>query len=203
MTYTKHLGALALALALTAPAAMATAAGAGTLPVARATTTTVGVSPRPSGSTELAAPDRDRTGSVLAEFTSEGRPPAWFEAHAKGLPGLAGGGSPAGPHQSVDSYSPGPWCVYDCIATGVAYKHGDGVKLVVETTVDATVTLLVCRDDDDDAAYCEYFDYASSVGAVTEFEWIIDPLDPGTYWVTAVATDTTGPTHAYGEFTLT
>lgn len=199
MKYTKHLGALALALV--GPAAVATAAGAGTLPVATPTTTTVGVSP--SGSTELAAPTKDRTGRVLAEFTSEGRPPAWFEAHAKGVPGLAGGGTSAGPHQSADSYSPGPWCVYDCIATGVAYEHGNGVKLVVETTVDATITLLVCRDDDDDAAYCEYFNYESSGGPVTEFEWVIDPLDPGTYWVTAVATDNTGSTHAFGEFTLT
>jgi hypothetical protein len=201
MKYTKHLGALALALV--GPAAMATAAGAGTLPVAAPTTTTTTVGVSPSGSSELAAPSNDRTGRVLAELTSEGRTPAWFEAHAKGVPGLAGGSSSAGPHQSADSYSPGPWCVYDCIATGVAYEHGDGVKLVVETTVDATITLLVCRDDDGNVADCEYFDYTSSEGPVTEFEWVIDPLDPGTYWVTAVAADNTGSTHAFGEFTLT
>lgn len=203
MTYTKHLAALALAL--TGPAAMATAAGAGTLPEASTvatTTTTVGRTALPSGSTELAAPGTDRTGRVLAELTSEGRPPAWYDPQAEGLALRSGGRSTAGPHQSVDSLSPGPWCVYDCIATGVAYEHGDGVKLVVETTVDATVTLLVCRDDDGDFAQCEYFAYESSVGPVTEFEWVIDPLDPGTYWVTAVATDSTGSTHAFGEFTL-
>lgn len=199
MKYTKHLGALALAL--TGPAALATAAGAGTLPEATATTTTVGVSPLPSGSTEAAAPGTDRTGRVLAELTSEGRPPAWYDPQAEGLPLRSGGGSAAGPTEGIDSLSPGPWCVHDCIATGVAYEHGDGVRLVVETTVDATVTLLVCRDDTGDYD-CEYLEIESSVGPVTEFEWVIDPLDPGTYWVTAVATDSTGSTHAFGEFTL-
>ncbi len=192
MNHTKHLCALAIALAV--PITTAASASAGTPPEA-ATATTTTTTGRTT-TVALADPGDDRT-RVLGELSTEGRTPTWYDPQRLRL---ASGGAATGPHQSVDSLSPGPWCVYQCIASGVAYAHGDGVELVLKTKVPADIQLIVCRDDDGDFD-CDYLatDWTLSE---TEFHWVIDPLPAGTYWVTAGATDATGTSHAFGEFTL-
>jgi hypothetical protein len=199
MTYTKPLTAIAIALALPVTAASAVLAGTPS-DVPTATTTTVAGRPTLApASADVADPGTAEPGRILGELDADGRPPRWFDPGA--LPLRSGGGTPAGP-QSVDAYSAGPWCIYQCITKGVAYAHGDGVELVVETSVPADIQLIVCRDDDGDFD-CDYLATEWTGSLETEFHWVIDPLDPGTYWVTAGATDANGDSSlAFGEFTL-
>ena len=191
-TYSKPLATVALALALSSAPALATAAGA---------SPDDGPVRHRSADTLVATGADDRHGRVLAELSPDGRR---LDGHGLGLGalpgGLAGGGGTAG-HGASGSLSAGPWCIYQCITSGVAYEHGDGVELVVETSVPADIVLLICRDDDGDS-YCDYHAWNSSGAGATEFNWVIDPLPAGTYWVTATATDTTGTSHAFGTFTL-
>ncbi len=188
MNCTKYLGTLAIAAGV--PLAAASAAGAAPPPSAAAATTTTTVGHAGS----LAWADA----RVVGELSTEGRAPRWYDPQR--FP-VRSAGIASGPHQSVDSLSPGPWCVYQCIASGVAYAHGDGVELVLETKVPADMQLIVCRDDDGDFD-CEYLATEWTGSPETEFHWVIDPLPAGTYWVTAAATDNTGTSHAFGEFTL-
>jgi hypothetical protein len=199
MTYSTPLTTLAMALALPA-AALASVPGLATA---------AGASPDGGPGHHQAADGRittttttgadHRSGRALGELTPEGPRPEGLGLTAR--PGGAAGGDARWPSAS-DSISAGPWCVYQCITEGVAYEHGDGARLVVETSVPAEIVLIVCRDDDADYD-CEYLEYSSSWPDVTEHELVLDPLEPGTYWVTATATDSTGTSHAFGEFTLT
>jgi len=187
MRYSKPLTTLALALALPA-AALANPAGAsaGEVPA------------RHQASDTLAAPGGDRAGTTIGTLSP--LRPGSPAPDLAGRPRVTPGGGPRWPSAS-DSISPGPWCVYQCITSGVAYRHGDGVRLVLETSSPADMVLIVCRDDNDDYD-CDYHAAKWSDPGQTEFEWVIEPLDPGTYWVTAAATDATGTSHAFGQFTL-
>jgi hypothetical protein len=74
---------------------------------------------------------------------------------------------------------------------GVAYPRGFGALLVVETHVPADLMMTVVADGngDGDGDY-EYHQYTYSPGAVTEFSWALDHLDPGrTYYDMVAATD--------------
>jgi hypothetical protein len=159
----------------------------------------------PGAATSLAATPDERPGRVLGRLSTDGGPPVWADLTSGPRRTGGGGGGGGEPHwpSASDSVSAGPECIYQCIVSGIAYEHGNGVKLVVKTSVPADITLIVCRDDDGDAFSCEYHAIEWSDPDVTEFEWVIDPLPAGTYWVTAVATDSTGSSHGFGEFTLT
>jgi hypothetical protein len=114
-------------------------------------------------------------------------------------------GAPASPTPLAGgkgSFSAGPGCAYQCIASGVAHPRGFGVELVVTTKVEADLFMTVVADLDGDGEY-EYHDYDYSDPQVTQHSWALDHLEPGqTYYAMVAATDEHGDTsHAFGEFT--
>ncbi len=100
------------------------------------------------------------------------------------------------------SLSAGPWCLYQCIESGIAYPRGFGVELVVETRVPADIFMTVITDDDGDGT-TELVDVDYSPDGVTHHAWALDHLDPGqTYYVMVTATDEHDDiSYAWGQFT--
>ena len=196
--------AVALALAVPAAAVLATAgpaaAGTPTELVSPATTTVPergGVeAAHPTGPAVVVAPAR----RVLGELDPSGDVP--LRHGDLRISGPALGGGPAG---GPDSLSAGPWCNVQCITSGVAYQHGDGVELVVHTSVPAQVMIAAWIDEDGDfVPEPGTYQSANSGALVTEFSWVPVGLAPGeTYYGAVAATDAYGNTStAWGTFTV-
>ncbi|WP_436794376.1 hypothetical protein [Actinospongicola halichondriae] len=119
-----------------------------------------------------------------------------------GLTSFPGNAPAKTPHAGPGSYSVGPGCHVQCITSGVAYPRGFGAELVVKTSVDADIFVSVIADTDGDGDY-DFSEFTWSDGAVDDFRWTLDHLDPGqTYYAMAAATDDNDKTaHAFGEFT--
>jgi hypothetical protein len=118
-----------------------------------------------------------------------------------------GPGTPQHPHHEPtvsgpDAFSAGPGCVYQCIASGIAYPRGFGAELVVQTKVPADLWLSVIADTDADGDW-DVTEYETSPGKVTTHSWALDHLEPGqTHYVMVAATDEHNDTsHAWGVFT--
>lgn len=133
-----------------------------------------------SGSTAnslIAVDVRDDAGRVVGELELEG-------AH----------------HGGPGDFRAGPWCNVQCITSGVAYLHGSGVRLVVETSVPAEIYMYGWRVDDPG----DSLGTSGSQGRVSSFEWEIPDLEPGgTYYAAVWATDEYGnSSSADGNFTM-
>lgn len=102
-----------------------------------------------------------------------------------------------------DSLAPAPSCAHQCITKGIAYAHGSGVEIVVETSVPVQLFLSIVADLDHDGNYDDYW-VESTVFGYTSYSWVIDNLVAGeTYHVMAAATDGDQYTsYAWGQFTL-
>lgn len=94
----------------------------------------------------------------------------------------------------------GPWCDIQCITSGVAYAHGSGVRLAVETSVPAEIYMYGWRVDD----LGDSLGTSGSPGPVSSFEWEVPDLEPGgTYYAAVWATDEHGnSSSAEGTFTM-
>lgn len=143
----------------------------------------------------------EREPRVLGTFSDRGRPPEGFEV--AGAPVLADPGSTAGPVVGADDLSAGPWCNVQCITKGVAYEHGTGVEIVVETSVEAQILVTVVRDTDGDDVP-DLIGSATTPGLDTSLQFVLEDLEPGaTYHGMATATDMYGNTsYAWGHFTM-
>ncbi len=143
----------------------------------------------------------EREPRVFATFTDRGRPPEGFDV--SGTPVVADPGRTAGPVAGADDLSGGPWCNVQCITKGVAYEHGTGVEIVVETSVQAQILVTVVRDVDGDDVP-DLIGSANTPGLDTQLTWVLEDLDPGaTYYGMATATDVDGNTsYAWGHFTM-
>lgn len=143
----------------------------------------------------------ERAPRVLGTFSGRGRPPEGFEV--AGAPVLADPGSSAGPVAGADDLSAGPWCNVQCITKGVAYEHGTGVEIVVETSVEAQILVTVVRDADGDDVP-DLIGSADTPGLDTSLQFVLEDLEPGaTYYGMATATDMYGNTsYAWGHFTM-
>lgn len=215
MTYLKTLtAAAAFALAVPAaatlsPAGTATAAADPTGLASSTTTTTSGPTSDDAGVFDGSAvtatrePSSDILASrrtVVGELDRTDEPPARF-----GDLFDAGRRSEGGPAGGPDSISAGPWCNAQCITKGVAYKHGSGVELVVETSVHADILVSIWLDEDGDyQADPGTPQGETSPGMVTELSWVPEDLKPGaTYYGTVWATDMYGNTsYGWGTFTV-
>lgn len=205
MATIKSLTAAAFALAV--PAVATAALG---LPTPAAADTTFEASPSTPTTTAPTAPtvvagERHAPGDgirrPLGELTTEGELPEWFDLrHA---PRDLGGGRSGGPAGGADSYSAGPWCNVQCITKGVAYLHGSGVEIVVETSVPVQLFVSVVRDTNGDGDY-DFSEFTTSQGQTTELSWVLEDLEPGaTYYGMAAATDIYGNTsYGWGHFTM-
>lgn len=113
---------------------------------------------------------------------------------------VVGGLRLEGQHGAPGDIQGGPWCNFQCITSGVAYLHGSGVRLVVETSVPAEIYMYGWRVDDAG----DSLGTAGSPGLVTSFEWEVSDLEPGgTYYAAVWATDEFGnSSFAEGTFTM-
>lgn len=220
MTHLKTLTATAaFAVAVAVPAgtalsaAQTAAAVADPTALASPTTTTTAPTSDDAGTYDpagVAATGRlssdivDARRTIVGELDRTGEPPARpgdLLDTERGAQGDTSGG-PAG---SRDSLSAGPWCNAQCITKGVAYQHGSGVELVVETSVPAEILVAIWLDEDGDyQADPGTTQGETSSGLVTEFSWAPEDLDLGaTYYGTVWATDMYGNTsYAWGTFTV-
>lgn len=125
----------------------------------------------------IAVDVRDDAGQVVGELELKG-------AHREG-PG---------------DFRAGPWCNFQCITSGVAYLHGSGVRLVVETSVPAEIYMYGWRVDDPG----DSLGTSGSPGPVSSFEWEVPDLEPGgTYYAAVWATDEySNSSFAEGTFTI-
>lgn len=103
-------------------------------------------------------------------------------------------------HEGPGDFRPGPWCNFQCITSGVAYLHGSGVRLVVETSVPAEIYMYGWRVDD----LGDSLGTSGSPGLVSSFEREVPDLEPGgTYYAAVWATDEYGnSSFAEGTFTM-
>ena len=165
-----------------------------------ATDEPVQVAPAP-GSLAVDDGRGEREPRVLGTFSDQGRAPEGFDV--PDAPVVADPGRTAGPVVGADDLSAGPWCNVQCITKGVAYEHGTGVEIVVETSVQAQILVTVVRDVDGDDVP-DLIGSANTPGLDTQLHWVLEDLEPGaTYYGMATATDVYGNTsYAWGQFTM-
>jgi hypothetical protein len=133
----------------------------------------------------------------IGELDDDGPVPAAFDIVGPTHKGGSNGNS------ASDSLAAAPSCSHQCITKGVAYLHGAGVELVIETSVPAQLYISVVADLDHDGNYESNWIEATAFG-YSSYSWVLEGLTEGeTYYVMVAATDDNFDTsYAWGEFTL-